>query len=309
MGTRRSRHNKGRKPLYKEHRSGLSQVLEKVAEFQTKEWDAFGEFVRTHFPEGPKCPQCGSADHYLVSTRKNFHCASCGKFYSVTYNTPFKAHKLPFTKINQADKMTPCSVTALSSALGITYRAAWQLRNRLAEHRTAWKQRIRHSAGAVMLSYPYIMKSRAEYADLLAVNKLVPRALDPDMRADICQEMMLALLDGRTTLDELVANRNNTRFFVKKFFKDNFEGSGRTLSLQNYDEWSSNEVASRIAAREWWHGEQVDLSVNYCAVTRRFHHPSQIDDVWRNEIAREHERLHDEGVHLDRYEVEESLAE
>lgn len=81
------------------------------------------------------------------------------------------------------------------------------------------------------LQYPYIAKVRGEHADLLAVNALVPRGLPDFMRADVCQEIMLALLDGSVTLDELRSDQRLVRSFVSRSRRENEEMGGYALSL------------------------------------------------------------------------------
>lgn len=79
------------------------------------------------------------------------------------------------------------------------------------------------------LAYPFIVRRRDEHADLMAVNGLVPRGLPG--REDVCQEIMLALWEGKITLDQLKANRSNVRAFVRTFTTENYEGGGYAMSL------------------------------------------------------------------------------
>jgi hypothetical protein len=81
------------------------------------------------------------------------------------------------------------------------------------------------------LQYPYIVKVRGEHADLLAVNALVTRGLPDHVRADVCQEMMLALWQKQTTIEELQSDPALVRKFITGFRKANLEGGGYALSL------------------------------------------------------------------------------
>lgn len=46
------------------------------------------------------CPHCGVADrHYYRATRKQWRCKHCDGYFSITFDTPFEDHKLPFKKI------------------------------------------------------------------------------------------------------------------------------------------------------------------------------------------------------------------
>jgi hypothetical protein len=50
-----------------------------------------------------------------------------------------------------------------------------------------------------VLQYPYIQgKPRSEHEMLLAVHRLIPTRLDPDFRGEICQDIFVDLLSGKT---------------------------------------------------------------------------------------------------------------
>lgn len=139
----------------------------------------------------------------------------------------------------------------------------------------------------IPLAYPFIMKSRPEHADLIALNDLVPRAYPDQMRADICQEMMLAVLEGTTTVDEIKANRDKSSWFLKKFYMSNYEQSGYAISLSGInedDERTYDEVASSIAAQDWHQGQVHERTKFVNSLSIGFQPPTQIDDVWRSQI-------------------------
>lgn len=71
-----------------------------------------------------------------------------------------------------------------------------------------------------LMSFPYIKKARPEHADLMRANALVPPSLPEHMRADVCQSIMLALFEGNVTLYDLERNKKKTRWFIRKFYKD-----------------------------------------------------------------------------------------
>lgn len=141
----------------------------------------------------------------------------------------------------------------------------------------------------IQLAYPYISKVRPEHADILALNALVPRAFPDAMRADICQEMMLAVLEGRVTIDDVKANRSSSAWFFRKFYKENHEQSGRAISLDavafDGDDRSNYDVISSVSAKEWW-GEQVSERQRFFTAYDSIGAPTQIDDVYRMQIAR-----------------------
>lgn len=138
------------------------------------------------------------------------------------------------------------------------------------------------------LAYPYIAKSRPEHADILALNDIVPRSFPDQMRADICQEMMLAVLEGTVTIEEVKANRSKSAWFFKKFYMANHEAAGHAISLTGFDEEdrSYDEIASSIASQDWHANQVYERTKCVNALSIGFQPPTQIDDVWHSQINR-----------------------
>jgi hypothetical protein len=74
------------------------------------------------------------------------------------------------------------------------------------------------------LAYPYVNFRRAEANTLLIVNEMVSRALPG--REDVCQDIMLAILERGLTPNKVTVNE-----FIRKFRRDNYESGGFALSL------------------------------------------------------------------------------
>jgi len=74
------------------------------------------------------------------------------------------------------------------------------------------------------LNYPYIVQPTEHHADIIAVHRMVSRAIPG--REDLCQDIMLALWENRTSLDELRSDPRALKAFVKSFRKAHFERSG-----------------------------------------------------------------------------------
>lgn len=81
------------------------------------------------------------------------------------------------------------------------------------------------------LQYPYIVNVRGEHATLLAVNRLVPHGLPSHLRADVCQEMMLAVWSGATSLEALQSDKALVNSYIREARKLNYEGGGFAMSL------------------------------------------------------------------------------
>jgi hypothetical protein len=97
-------------------------------------------------------------------------------------------------------------------------------------------------------AYPFVRKVNAGSTDLLLVNSLVPTGLPG--REDICQEIMLALLEKRITIEQLKAARSNIRAFINKFKRENYEEGGFAISLDEprHDGQSWHDVLSTDSA-------------------------------------------------------------
>jgi hypothetical protein len=95
------------------------------------------------------------------------------------------------------------------------------------------------------LAYPFMVQPRDEHALLLAVNNWVPHYIPG--REDICQEIMLAVLDGRVTIDALagrkqMGTKKEIRKFIGSFSRGNYEYGGFALSVDApfKDDWGED---------------------------------------------------------------------
>lgn len=70
---------------------------------------------------------------------------------------------------------------------------------------------------AALEYYPYISgPPRDEHEMLMAVDKIVPRGLPNDVRSDVCQDMIVAILSGDATLENL---KGDTGKYLKQFWQ------------------------------------------------------------------------------------------
>lgn len=162
----------------------------------------------------------------------------------------------------------------------------------------------------VILQFPYIQRPRPEHSDLLAVNAIIPKSLPSYVRADIVQEIMLAILEGKTTVAAICSEPRSARWFVSQFYKNNYEQAGHAVSLTGFDddERSYDEIASSIAAREW-HVEQMnDKRRSFDSLARTFHAPTQMEDVFANQVHRRQFEHHVNNRLLSFEEVEQSMS-
>jgi len=90
------------------------------------------------WPDGFRCPRCGAEDHGHVNGRRHrrYQCRSCRHQTTVTAGTIMEATKLPLTKWFQAfyligDAKTGISSLSLKRKLGVNYRTAWLVHNKI----------------------------------------------------------------------------------------------------------------------------------------------------------------------------------
>jgi len=88
------------------------------------------------WPEGFRCPACGSSWYTQVKTRKLYQCSSCHHQTSLIAGTIFEQTKLPLTTwflaiylITQAK--TGLSALALKRQLGVSYNTAWGMKQKI----------------------------------------------------------------------------------------------------------------------------------------------------------------------------------
>lgn len=127
------------------------------------------------------------------------------------------------------------SIDDAATALGRSPQSvAWRARDTGLALPVDWLALVRKPSKIIverqpLLSYPYLMVRRPEHADLLMVHRIVPQHLPG--REDVCQEIMLAMWEGKVTLDDLIRNRSNLRQFIGAFREKNFERGGFATSL------------------------------------------------------------------------------
>lgn len=113
---------------------GLS-LNEFIQQYGSEE-QCFDALFKLRWPEGFICPACGHDKSCRLNTRKLQQCNRCHRQTSLTAGTVFEATKLPLTLWFQAiylitqDKKG-VSAMKLHRHLGISYNAAWSMKQKL----------------------------------------------------------------------------------------------------------------------------------------------------------------------------------
>jgi transposase-like protein len=86
----------------------------------------------------PVCPQCGSLDHYKITTRRRFKCAACSHQFSVTSGTIFSSRKLSYTNLLAglclfANAVKGVSALQFARDMGINAKSAFVMLHKIRE--------------------------------------------------------------------------------------------------------------------------------------------------------------------------------
>jgi transposase-like protein len=155
------------------------------------------------WPEGPVCAHCGEQESVKelkgYSTRPGCYlCRKCRGITTVTVKTCFHRTHVPLHKwlqVTAALEKTHAVVREIGEAIGVTYVTAWKMRQKIRPDIKYGKSTGRRSA----LCYPFLpdtSKTRPDHELLRMINEAVPRSIPEDRRADICQELAIAILIG-----------------------------------------------------------------------------------------------------------------
>lgn len=197
---------------------------------------------------------------------------------------------------------TPTSIAHHARTLRMPLPKEWA--TLIAPKRTKKKP----SFSAPLMAYPYVSKATEHNAILLEVNNLVPKSMHESIRADVCQEMMVAILEGRTTIEQLKARGRGAAYFIRRFWKQNHEDAGRAISFSIQDGHSYDEIAASQSARDWRY-EQDRQAHNAYGTLRTFTAPTQLEAAWRDQVGGVRLHLNQLGHYMDHDEAEELMRE
>lgn len=281
MGTRRSRHNKGRKPLYKEHRRDYVEpgALE-VSTFSPVESAA----MILH--RGPRYKWSDGG----------------GAYYD---------QRLAWSKTDTRDLAILCAASADITKCGdVLARQPQTIVNRARDLGfslpSAWAALIRRNRGSpgIQLRYPFIAKARPEHADLMRANSLVPRGFPEHMRADICQSVMLAMFEGTISLSDVEKNKDKMRWFIRKFYKEQQPWQEVLDTPNDGDNRSYDEKAAHGWAQDGRDEEMADHRRMFNAINK-YEPALQIDHVYALEIR---EARHRSAKNHDHAGITETIS-
>lgn len=177
---------------------------------------------------------------------------------------------------------------------------------------SAWKLVFPHKASTprektILLQYPYIIRPRDEHAQLLAVNALIPKGMPSESRADIVQEIILAILEGKVTIEDLKKHKENLRAYIRNFNKMNYQPNAISLSGYADDDREYYDIASAISRDEWKWSEMNEARSAKDAITKTHQPPTQFSHVSQMETRRHQQRSYEKGINISFEEAAEEM--
>lgn len=179
-------------------------------------YEAFKE-LRWGWCDGQATCSCGSTKIYEYGSRNIFKCPRCGKQFSASSGTIFHARKLPHKVIIHALSIRvhdPMNAYQLCQELEIQYKTSVQLTRTF----NLFAGNIKPTTKE--LNWPFIVNETAPSNDsealVLEVSKAVPHGIPEQIRADVCQDLILGVLEGHFTIDDI---KKQIRSHITKHYK------------------------------------------------------------------------------------------
>lgn len=160
------------------------------------------------WPEGPVCAHCGSQRNYDLRKYRAglYSCADCRGQFTVTVKTVFHKTKIPlhrWLQVTAAVEKVPCTLDEIADAIDVTYKTAWRMRRLI---RPDIKYAGKATGRRQSLCYPFLPATKRQIPEhelLRLISEAVPHNIPHDRRADICQELAVAILIGDIEVGDL----------------------------------------------------------------------------------------------------------
>lgn len=112
------------------------------------EQECIERLMQARWPDGFRCPRCGSPAHYRVSGRRLplFVCAVCRRHVSLISGTVMERSRVPLPKWFTAIALISCgpiSAVALAEQIRVTYKTAWLMLHKLRSAMSRHEERAR----------------------------------------------------------------------------------------------------------------------------------------------------------------------
>jgi len=132
--------------------------------------------IASRWPDGFRCPRCGSERHYVTETRGLMDCGGCRYQVSATAGTAMHRTRLPLSKwllaayLLTTDKRG-ISALQLAKQLGVGYEAAWGMLHKLRAAMVAPQRSL--LVGRVEVDETYVGAKRRGRGDAESLDKIL----------------------------------------------------------------------------------------------------------------------------------------
>jgi transposase-like protein len=282
----------------------MEAVAKQVAEYLRDETKAVEYVERLRWPNGPKCPFCGSGKHYRLNVKgvkvPRIKCGSCRKQYTVMVGTIFHGSHISlgswiYAIHKMASSKKGVSAKQLERELGLSYQSAWFLCHRV---RLAMTQGFETKMqGVVTADETYVGPKHVRGKPGRAAGKKVPVFTlvqsDGDARSFVVPNVSGATLKGL-----IRANVEGTAMIMTDSFPA-YRGLNREFAAHETVDHSKEYVRGTIS---------TNFAESYFSLLKRgvvgtFHHISkkhmprylaEFDRRWNTRKQTDQERM--EGI-------------
>lgn len=316
MGTRRSKHNCGRKPRRKDNTAIVCKAIWETPNFKKDEPAAEELLTAPSLSVPRKNPYHEKYRQERLSPAPEKSAAEIlGRFrtdspYRMNQRLNWSQSDLTRLRILADAGIDPSKVASVlgreeksiaykARDVGICVPSTWSAY--LPKPKYVARPRERR----VLLNYPFFIQvDKDKDADLVAVHKLVPKSIPDHMRGDICQDILLAVYEGKVNLATLQRRPDLVKQFVSRWRKENLERGGYgMMSIDPYGDDKRSWEEQVAAKADWDHRQLNDARGNWEAQSMLFTPATQIDEIYMREVHREHLRLVDAGETIGFEEV------
>jgi len=293
MGTRRSKHDQGRKPRRKDLGTEVCKAIWDTPNFQKEPEPTVDEVLAA-----PAFVEFAPGERYRLNQRLNWSEAD-----KVRLQVLANAGINPTIAANTLGREEK-SIAYKARDMGIFLPPAWSA------FLPKPKYIARPREKRILLNYPFSIRVDQERdSDLMAVNALVPKTIPDHMRGDICQEILLAVYEGKVNLETLRKRPDLVRQQIAAWRNRNLEHGG--YGIVQFDPYGDDErsIEEQIAAKaDWDRSQRSETLSRWEAMAVGITPATQLDEVYRKEIHDERMAYAENGVVLHIDEIERRLS-
>lgn len=229
------------------------EEVPKIADAEARE---IFQLVRWADSDGrPICPACAAERPYVLPSRVgSFSCrnSNCRRTFSLTSKTIFASRKTTFQNTLialSASIDADMNATRLCDIMGVGYKTALSF-----AHRFGLRDGRRNTGRRILMSYPYMsVQSIVPGADLLSeIVRHLPPGLPQEMREDVSQELVLAVLSGDVQRTNVIAAIPSYMTQYHRMFRGKYSDLSLDAMLPGFDNRTLGDTLSGENSFDYW---------------------------------------------------------